>query len=183
MPISAPPTEKALGRKVVVFLDTPPAAGTGIPTLVEVNAGMQASLHIYTPFNVTPTQNTGEGPRKVGAKTVPQQNGLVTYPAVEVQGSYRPQELGTPGAAGNELYELMKDAEAAGDKLTAVVFDGIDGDTDPIPASTVGDVYLVEPGVIRKGATGEGEFDELSFTTSLVISGGEPIAVDHVFAA
>lgn len=183
MPITLPPTEKALGRKVVVFLETPPAASTGIPTLVEVNAGLQASLHLYTPFNVTPTQNTGEGPRKLGAKSVPQQNGLVTYPAVEVQGSYLPQSLGTPGAVGNEVYELMKDTEAAGDQLTAVVFDGIDGDTDPIPANAVGDVYLVEPGVIRKGQTGDGEFDELSFTTSLVIVGGEPVVEDHVFAA
>lgn len=183
MPISAPPTAKALGRKVVVFVDTPPAAASGIPTLVEVNAGMQSSLHVYTPFNVTPTQNTGEGPRKVGAKTAPQQNGLVTYPAVEVQGSYLPQKLGTPGAVGNELYELVKSAIDNDDKITAVVFDDLDGDTDPIPANAVGDVYLVEPGVIRKGQTGDGEFDEFSFTTSLVISGGEPIAVDHVFAA
>ena len=184
MAITLPPTEKALGRKVVVFLDTPPAATTtGIPTLVEVNAGLQASLHLYTPFNVTPTQNTGEGPRKLGAKSVPQQNGTITYPAVEVQGSYLPQSLGTPGAVGNEVYEMLKTAEAAGDKLTAVVFDGIDGDTDPIPANSVGDVYLVEPGVIRKGATGDGEFDELSFTSSLVIVGGEPVSIDHVFAA
>jgi len=71
MPINLPPTEKALGRKVVVFLKTPPAAGTGIPTLTEVNAGLQSSLHLYTPFNVTPTQNTGEGPRKLGAKFDP----------------------------------------------------------------------------------------------------------------
>ena len=183
MPIDLPPTDKAHGRKVVVFLDTPPAAGSGIPTLVEVNAGLQASLHLYTPFNVTPTQNTGEGPRKLGSKTAPQENGLVTYPAVEVQGSYLPQSAGTPGAAGNEVYDMMKAAEAAGDRLTAVVFDGIDGDTDPIPTGAVGDVYLVEPGVIRKGATGDGEFDQLSFTTSLVIVGGEPVAVDHVFAA
>ena len=183
MPITLPPTEKALGRKVVVFLDTPPAAGSGIPTLVEVNAGLQASLHLYTPFNVTPTQNTGEGPRKLGAKTVPQENGLVTYPAVEVQGSYLPQELGTPGAVGNEVYEMFKDAEAGSDRLTAVVFDGLDGDVDPIPANSVGDVYLVEPGVIRKGATGDGEFDHIAFMCSLVISGGEPVAIDHVFAS
>lgn len=183
MPISLPPTEKALGRKVVVFLDTPPAAGTGIPTLVEVNAGLQASLHLYTPFNVQPTQNTGEGPRKLGAKTVPQQNGTVTYPAADVQGSYLPQSLGTPGAVGNEVYEMFKTVEAASDTLTAVVFDAIDGDIETLLANSVGDVYLVEPGVIRKGATGEGEFDEIAFNCSLVIKGGEPVAIDHVFAA
>lgn len=178
-PINLPPTEKALGRKVVVFLSTPPAAATGIPTLVEVNAALQASLHLYTPFNVTPTQNTGEGPRKLGAKSVPQQNGLVTYPAVEVQYSYRPQLLGAPGGVGNELYEAL----VPEDKLTAVVFAGIDGDTDPIPANAVGNVYLVEPGEYREGETGEGEFDELSTTQSLVIVGGEPIAKNHVFTA
>lgn len=182
MPIQLPPTEKSLGRKVVIFLDTPPAAGTGIPTRTEVNAGLQSSLHLYTPFNVTPTQNTGEGPRKLGAKTSPTENGTVTYPAVEVQGSYLPQKLGTPGEPGNELYELMKTAEAAGDKLTAVVFDGLDGDVSAVPTGAVGDVFLVEPGVIRKGQTGDGEFDHLSFTTSLVIVGGEAIAVDHVFS-
>ncbi|MBM7518272.1 hypothetical protein [Nocardioides nitrophenolicus] len=181
MPISLPPVEKSLGRKVVVFCDTPPAAPTGIPTLTEVNAGLQASLHLYTPFNVTPDQSTGQGPRKLGAKTVPTENGLVTYPAVDVQGSYLPQKLGTPGAVGNEVYEMFKAAEAAGDKITAVVFDAIDGDISPIPTGAVGDVYLTEPGVIRKGQTGDGEFDHVAFNCSLVISGGEAVAVDHVF--
>ena len=60
MVISLPPTSKSLGRKVVVFLDTPPAAGTGIPTTVEVTAALFGSLHLYTPFNVTPNQNTDE---------------------------------------------------------------------------------------------------------------------------
>ena len=67
MPISLPPTSKSLGRKSVVFLTTPPAAATGIPTTVEVSAALFGSLHLYTPFNVTPNQNTGEGPRKLGA--------------------------------------------------------------------------------------------------------------------
>lgn len=182
-PISLPPTAKALGRKVVVFLDTPAAAGSGIPTLVEVNAGLQAALHLYVPFNVTPSQATGEGPRKLGAKTVPQQNGTVTYPAVDVSGSYMPQLAGTPGGEGNELYDLMKAAEASGDKITTIVFDDLDGDLSSIPANAVGDVYLTEPGVIRKGQSGDGDFDEFNFMTSLVIVGGEPIAIDHVFAA
>lgn len=182
MAILPPLTEKALGRKVVVVLDTPPAATTGIPTRTEVNAALFAALHMYTPFNVTPTQNTGEGPRKLGSKVAPQQNGLVTYPAVEVQSSYNPQEAGADGGEGNELYDVFKAAAVAGDRLTIAVFDGLDGNLSAIPTSAVGDVYLVEPGVIRKGQTGDGEFDEFSFTVSLVISGGEPIVVDHIFA-
>ncbi len=183
MVISLPPTAKAFGRKVVVFLDTPPAALTGIPTTVEINAAVFASLHLYTPFNVQPTQSTGAGPRKLGAKTVPTENGVVTYPAVDVQGSYLPQELGTPGAVGNEVYEMFKTAEAAGDSLTAVVLDDMDGDISAVAVADVCDVYLVEPGIIRKGATGEDEFAHVAFNCSLVISGGEPVAIDHVLAA
>lgn len=183
MPISLPPTAKAFGRKVVVFLDTPPVALTGIPTTVEVNAALFASLHLYTPFNVTPTQNTGQGPRKLGALSVPTENGLVNYPAADVQGSYLPQELGTPGAVGNEVYEMFKTAQAAGDSLTAVVLDDMAGNISAVAVGDVCDVYLVEPGIIRKGATGEGEFDHVAFNCSLVVSGGEPVAIDHELAA
>ena len=183
MPITLPPTAKALGRKVVVFLETPPADPAGVPTRTEVNAALFASLHLYTPFNVTPTQNTGEGPRKLGAKTVPQENGTTTYAPVDVSSSFMPQAAGAPGGDGNELYDLMKAAEEAGDKITTVVFDDLEGDLSEIPANAVGDVYLTEPGVIRKGQSGDGDFDQFNFMTSLVIVGGEPVAIDHVFAA
>lgn len=176
-PIDLPPTAKSLGRKVVVFLETPPASPTGIPTRVEVNAAMFASLHLYTPFNVQPTQNTGEGPRKLGSQSVPQENGLVTYPAAEISASYLPQQLSDPGAVGNELYELL----VPGVKRTAVVLNDLPGDTSSIAADDVADIYLVDPGRRRKGETGEGEFDQFSFAQSLVIVGGEPIAEDHVF--
>lgn len=179
MAISLPPTSKSLGRKSVVFLDTPPAAGTGIPTTVEVSAALFASLHLYTPFNVTPNQNTGEGPRKLGAQSVPTENGLVNYPAVEIQYSYKPQDVGTPGADGNELYELL----VPGTQVTVVVLDDVDGDISAVAAGDVADVYLMECGVRRKGATGDGEFDQFSVTQSLIVVGGEPVAEDHVLAA
>ncbi len=179
MPLTPPPTETSLGRKVVVILEDPPAAPTGIPTLTEINAAFFAQYHMYTPFNVMPDQNTGQGPRKLGARVQPTKKGLVTYPAVDVQYSYLPQQVGTPGAAGNELYELLEEDVIR----TAVVFNGLDGDLDAIPANAVGDVYLIDPGVKRKGETGEGEFDEFSTTQTCVIAGGEPIAKDRVFAA
>lgn len=179
MPIDLPPTSKSLGRKVVVFLDTAPAAASGIPTVTEVNAALFASLHLYTPFNVQPNQNTGEGPRKLGATTVPTENGLVTFPAVEISYSRKPQDLATPGAAGNELYELL----VPGTQRTVVVFDDLPGDTSAITAGDVCDVYLVDPGRRRKGETGEGEFDQFDVKQSLVIVGGEPVAEDHAMAA
>lgn len=178
-PITLPPTEKSLGRKVVVFLTTPPAATTGIPTTTEVNAGLQSSLHLYTPFNVQPSQNTGEGPRKLGSQFVPTENGIVTYPAVDVQYSYKPQDLGTPGGEGNELYEAL----VPGEQVTAVVLDALPGDADTIADGAVSDVYLMECGVRRKGQTGDGEFDQFSVMQSLIVVGGEPIAEDHALAA
>lgn len=179
MPLSLPPTTKSFANKVVVVLDTPPAAATGIPTTVEVNAALFASLHMYTPFNVTPSQNSGEGLRKLGSKFSPTELGMTNYPAVDVQYSYVPQELGTPGADGNELYELM----VPGDILTIVVLDGIDGETSAVTAGDVADVYLVECGIRRKAPTGDGEFDQFAITQSLVIKGGEPVAEDVVLAA
>lgn len=177
MPLIPPPTVKSLGQKSVVILTTPPAAPTGIPTAAEVNAGLFASLHIYGDFNVTPNQNTGEAPRKLGSVVQPQQFGLVTYPAVDAQYSYVPQALATAGAEGNEVYEAL----VPGDQVTVVVLDGIDGEISTLPATAVGDIFLMEAGKRRKGQTGDGEFDEKSVTQSLIIVGGEPIAEDHVF--
>lgn len=179
MVIQMPPTTKALGNKMVVVLTTPPAAGSGIPTTVEVNAGIQASCFYYGDFNVTPSQNTGEGPRKLCSKNSPTQLGLTTFPAVEAQYSYMPQELGTPGHAGNVLYEALEpDAE-----VTVVVLDGIDGQTEDVAVGDVADIYLMQAGVRRKGQTGDGEYDEKSVTQSLIVVGGEPIAEDHELAA
>lgn len=105
MPLVAPPVSKSFARQSVVILTTPPAAGSGIPTVTEVNAGLFASLHLYNPFRFTPTQNTGEGPRKLGSKFTQTELGQANYPAVEAQYSFLPQELGDAGADGNEVYE------------------------------------------------------------------------------
>lgn len=179
MPVSLPPTTKALANTMVVFLTTPPAASNGIPTTTEVNAGILAGCHIYGSFNVTPSQNTGEGPRKLCSDFSPTQLGITNYPAVDVQYSYMPQDLGTPGSDGNEVYEALE----PGTQVTAVVLEGVDGQTDTVAAGDVSDVFLMECGVRRKGATGDGEFDEKSVTQSLVVVGGEAIATDHALAA
>ena len=179
MPITLPATAKALGRTSVVVLTTPPAAGTGIPTTVEINAGVFLSLHLYTPFNVQPNQNTGEGPRKLGSESVPTENGLVTYPAVECSYSYLPQALGTPGNAANKAYETL----VPGTKRTVVVLNDVDGDQSTVTVGQVADIYLIDPGVRRKGQTGDSEFDQFNILQSLVGVGGAPVAEDRVLAA
>ncbi|MDF1603399.1 hypothetical protein [Nocardioides sp. YIM 152315] len=179
MPLANPPTAKSLGQKSVVILTTAPAATTGIPVLTEVNAGVFGSLHFYGDFNVTPNQNTGEGPRKLGSIFSPTQLGQVTYPAVDAQYSYMPQLVATTGSDGNEVYEAL----VPGSTVTVVVLDGVDGDISAVVADDVADIYLMECGVRRKGQTGDGEFDEKSVTQSLIVKGGEPIAEDHEIAA
>jgi hypothetical protein len=179
MPLVMPPKSTALGKKSVIILTEPPAAPDGIPTLAEANAGVFASLHIHGDFAVTPTQNTGEGPRPLGSKFSPTELGLVNYPATDVQYSYKPQLVGTPGSAGNEVYEAL----VPGTQPTVIVLNDVDGDIDAITAENIGDVFLMECGVRRKGASGDGEFDVQTVTQSLVTVGGEPIAEDHAFAA
>jgi len=179
MAVELPPTTKALANQLIVFLTTPPAAASGIPTVTEVNAGLSAQCFIYGDFNVTPSQNTGEGPRKNCRPNAPTNLGIVTYPAADVQYSYMPQELGTPGADGNELYEALE----PGSQITAVVLDGIPGETETVAPGDVADVYLMDVGVRRKGKTGDGEFDEKSVTQSLVVVGGAPVVEDHPLAA
>lgn len=180
MPLVSPPTTKSLGQKTVVILTTPPAASTGIPILTEANAGVFGSLHFYGSLNVTPNQNTGEGPRKLGSKFTPTQLGQVTYPAVDAQYSYLPQKVGTASTPGNEMYEAL----VPGSKVTVLVFDGLDGQTDIVTATDVcSGIYLMECGVYRPGETGEGEFDEKSVTQSLVVVGAEPIATNVKLSA
>lgn len=179
MAITLPATAKALGRTSVVVLTTPPAAITGIPTTVEINAGVFLSLHFYTPFNMQPNQNTGEGPRKLGSQSVPTENGLVTYPATEVSYSYLPQSLGTPGNAANKAYETL----VPGTKRTIVVLKDVPGDQSVVTVGQVADIALVDPGVRRKGETGDSEFDQFNVLQSLVVVGGALVAEDRVLAA
>lgn len=179
MPLVMPPKSTALGKKSVVILTAAPAAASGIPTLTEANAGVFASLHIHGDFNVTPTQNTGEGPRPLGSKFSPTQLGQTNYPATDVQYTYKPQEVATVGTDGNEVYEAL----VPGSRVTVLVLNDIDGEVDALTAGDIADIFLMECGVRRKGATGDGEFDYVSVTQSLVTVGGEPVAEDHAMAA
>lgn len=179
MPAVMPKTVQSDSNKLVVFLTTPPAASTGIPTVTEINAALFASLYIVGDFAVTPAQSNGAGPSKLGASVTPIKLGRVTFPVVDVQYTYVPQSLGTPGGDGNEVYEAL----VPDNQVTAVVLDGYDGQATTVTAGDVADIYLMKCGRRRKGRTGEGEQDEVSVTQSLEVVGGEPIAEDHALAA
>lgn len=177
--LELPPTDNALASQVAVILTTPPAAANGIPTLTEINAGLFAQCYLYARVGATPNQATGEGKRKLGSRRTPTKLGQVTYEAIELQYSYKPQMLGTPGHPGNKLYEALE----PGATVTVALFDALPGDTtSAITASAVTDVYRCTNGVRAKGVTGDTEFDDLAVTQKLVIEDGGPIAEDHVLA-
>lgn len=179
MVLATPPRTKALANTVVVFLTTPPASPDGIPTLTEVNAAIYAQCHLIGGFTPTAEQTTGEGPVAMCEEFGETEFGRTTYAPTEAQYFYMPQELGTPGAEGNEVYEALE----PGAQVTTVILHGVAGKTDALVAGDVADVFLMEAGKRRKGQTGDGEFDKKSVTQSLRVVNGSPVVEDHPLAA
>lgn len=169
MPVSLPPTTTALGNQTIIVDDTPAAIPTA-PTKAEMNNGLFAQCHVYGRLNAQPSQNTGAAPRKGCSKVEDMRLGLVSYPAFDITYSWVPQEAGTPGADGNELYEVL----VPGTFVYVYLAEGLDGEATS--ALATGDVvnqgFYCEVGEYREGVTGDGEFDEMSVTQALVPKGG-----------
>lgn len=176
--VQMPETVKSQGNKILIVLTTPPAAPAA-PTLAELNAGLFVQCHLYGDFSGTPNQNVGEGPRKMCSRVQPQQLGNVTYQIADIQYSYVPQELGTPGADGNEAIEAL----TPGTDVYVYEGAGIDGKTGAVVAGDVLNAYHLDCGEQRRGQTGDGEYDEFSVTQSFVMSNGESPDFDYVVPA
>lgn len=177
---SLPEVDKAKANRLFVFLTTPPAATTGIPTLTEVNAGLNAGCYLYGGINVTPTQNSGEGPAKWCVQSTPTVLTDYTYPPISLQYSYKQQLLATPGDPANALYEALP----MGAEVTVVILDGVESKTTAISApNNIADIFKTKAGVQAKGQTSDDNLGEISVTQQLEIVGGEPVALDHALAA
>lgn len=176
--VQMPNTVKSDGNKILIVLTTPPANPLAA-TLAELNAGLFVQCFLYGDFSGTPNQNIGEGPKKMCTRVVPQQLGNVTYQIADVQYSYDPQAMGTPGNAANKAIEaLTPDTDV-------YVYEGpgIDGETGAVAAGDVLNSYHLDCGAQRRGRTGDGEFDEFSVTQSFVMSNGEAPIFDYVVPA
>lgn len=178
MPISMPPTTNSYANQVMVVLDTPPANPL-LPTLAEINAGLFISCHTYGSTNIQPEQSTGQGPRKSCTRVVPTELGSVTFPAIEVQYSYVPQEMGTPGAAGNEAVEALVE----GVSKHIYIAEGVDGKASALATGDVVNHYYVDAGVQRRGYTGDGEFDKNAVSQALILKDGSEPDYDIVLPA
>lgn len=173
-----PPTVKSQGNTVLGVLTTAPAV-PGAPTKAELNAGKFITCHIYGNFSAQPSQNVGEAPRKMCAKSIPQEFGNVTYPVNDLQYSYVPQDLGTPGSPGNEAFEAF----AEGTEVYLFEGPGIDGESPSLATGDVINLYHVEAGLQRRGMTGDGEFDQFSVTQGFVMVDGSAPQYDYVVPA
>lgn len=178
MTVVMPETVKSQGNKVLIVLDAPPAV-PGAPTKAELNAGLFVQCHIYGTFSGTPSQEVGAAPQKMCTKVTPRQLGNVTYEIADVQYSYVPQKMGTPGSPGNEAVEAL----TPGTDVYVVEGAGIDGTTGALDTGDVVNLYHLDCGVQRRGQTGDGQFDEFSVTQSFVMSNGEEPTFDYVVPA
>lgn len=178
MTVSMPETVKSQGSKILIVLTTPPA-NPATPTKAELNAGLFVQCHLYGDFSGMPSQNVGEGPRKMCSRVVPKQLGNTTYDIADVQYSYVPQSMGTPGALGNEAIEAF----ASGTDVHVYEGPGIDGALGAVAASDVLTGYHLDCGEQRRGQTGDGEFDEFAVTQSFVLANGSTPIYDIVTPA
>lgn len=177
---TVPEVDKAKGNRLYVILTTPPAAATGIPTLAEVNAGLNAGCYLYGPITGTPTQNSGQGPEKWCMQSTPTVLTDYTYPPFSLQYSYRQQLLNTPGDPANALYEALP----INREVTLVVLDGVDAKATAVAApNNIADIFRAKAGVQAKGATTDDNLGEISISQQLEIVGGAPVAIDHPLAA
>ena len=178
--LTLPATVKALANTIVVVLTTPPAAGTGIPTATEVNAGKFITCFLYGDQSTLfpPTQNTGQGQRKACTKVSPTALGTVTYPAQQLEYSWGPQAAAVAGNAANVALESL----APGSTVTLVQLSGLPGLNSTVSAGQVmTGVYKVDCGVQTATSTGQSEYDDFSTKQELVLSaaaGGVPIATN-----
>lgn len=169
MPVTLPPTEASLGNKVILVTDSAPV-NPSAPTKAELNAMLFSQCLIYGPLAAPPTQATGAAPAKLCSKIEVQRLGRVTFPSFDVQYSYLPQETATPGADGNEMYEMLVPEST----VYVYILDGLDGEATSTLATgaVVNHGFKVQVGEYREGQTGDDEFSEFSTTQALVPDGG-----------
>lgn len=120
-------------------------------------------------------QNLGDSRRFCSRQTF-QQGGRTTWSIAPLSYTYLPQELGTPGHAGNEVYEAL----AAGNTGVVIIGYGIDPAAN-FAAGDIADLFPVECLAQTKPANGSDEFAPLIVTQTLAVSG--VVALDSVFVA
>lgn len=174
MTVEIPEWVPAEGNVKAVFVPTV-ASMTG-PSAATVNAGVDVSCFLMPDWDGPGgTQNKGEQRRFCSRETF-DVLGRTKRSVSALTYTYLPQELGTPGHDGNELYEAL----TPGNTGILVVGYGIDP-ADPFAAGDIADLVPVVVGARVKGARGSDEFAPLTVTQELGVSGS--VAEDSEFVA
>lgn len=163
MPVVFPDAVKAQGAIGVVAIPVADLASTATPSLAELDAsGVNISLYLYTGSAApTSTTTTGEAPRRLGSKDVTQEMGTTNHAVGDLQYVYDPQ------AADADPANAARDMLTEGDEFYLIYRYGPDGKTDFEVADKV-NIWKVQVGPQNEGATGDGEFDHLSITQSVI---------------
>lgn len=163
MVVVFPDAVKAQGAVSVTAIPVADLTSTSSPSLAELTTdGVNISLYLYTGAAApTSTTTTGEAPRRLGSKEVTQELGTTNHAIGDLQYVYDPQaDAADPANAAKTML-------TEGDEFYLVYRYGPDGDTDLEVADKV-NVWKVQVGPQNEGATGDGEFDHLSITQSVI---------------
>jgi hypothetical protein len=141
-------------------------ASSGAPTAAEITAGVKLTCYLPTPWEgITAEQAKGEQTRMCLNESF-EVLGKTSYSVADMTYTYVPQELGTPGEDGNEVYEEL----VPGTLGFVVVRYGLAHETAHAAAQIV-DSLAVQVGTQNKATTGSDEFAPLVVTSGFSARG------------
>lgn len=163
MTVIYPEAVKAQGNTSVKVVQT--IANTEAPDLsTEINAvtSVDLSCFLYGDLVATSTTNKGEAPRRLCTTQVLQQFGNTTFEITDLQYVYSPQE------ADSDDNNAAKEVLVEGAEVYLVERRGLSARNDAWAVGQIVNVHHVKLGPQNRTTTGDGEFDEVSITQSVI---------------
>lgn len=163
MTVIYPEAVKAQGNtsvKVVQTIAVP--ASPDLSTEINAVSSVDVSCYLYGDLVATSTTNKGEAPRRLCTTQVLQQFGNTTYEITDLQYVYSPQD---DDADDNNA---AKAALVEGTEVWLIERRGLSARNDAWAAGQIVNVHHVKLGPQNRTTTGDGEFDEVAITQSVI---------------
>lgn len=163
MTVVFPEAVKAQGNKSIKVVQT--IADPAAPSLAtEVNAAtsVDVSGYLFGDFSATATTNKGEAPRRLASTRTIQEFGNTNYEITDIQYVYNPQGDDTDEA------NAAKAALTEGTEVWLVERLGLSAQSEAYAATQKVNLHHVRLGPQNRTSTGDGEFDQLSITQSVI---------------
>lgn len=168
---------KSYGNLSLVILAAKPASLTS-PTSAEVAAGKNVTCHQFGDWLPTATTEKATRGRRMCQTRQGQSLGSTTYETPALQYSYDPQAVGTPGAPGNEAYEICPE----GAVVYALQRLGKGGTTDLVATDKVR-VIVLELGAQVPGVSQDDAGGEFVINQETALASGYTAPIDAVIAS